>query len=114
MKLNYFQDPGHGWIGVKRSLVQELGIEDKISSCSYQRGQSVYLEEDCDASLLIEALKAKGIEFELVSKHTDKRHPIRSYESFKWVLKLGESMIQISCGNNQIKTHAFNLPFARA
>lgn len=114
MKLNYFQDPGHGWIGVKRSLVQELGIEDKISSFSYQRGQSVYLEEDCDASLLIEALKAKGIEFELVSKHTDKRHPIRSYESFKWVLKLSGTMVQISCGENQMKTHAFNLPFARA
>lgn len=82
LKLRYQQDPGHGWISVKRDLVVKLGISDKISDFSYQRGASVYLEEDCDAGLLIDALKAHGIDYQVISSHTDKRHPIRSYERY--------------------------------
>jgi hypothetical protein len=46
----YTQDPGHGWVAVPKVMLTELGIADKISSCSYMRGDVVYLEEDQDVT----------------------------------------------------------------
>jgi len=77
----FHSDPGHGWLAVKISELIELEIMDKVSSCSYKKGKTAYLEEDCDASLFIDALKKKGIELkfrESFQEHT----PIRSYERF--------------------------------
>jgi hypothetical protein len=73
MKLKFHSDPGHGWLQIPFSEIQRLGIGSKISHYSYmsRRGPNplVYLEEDCDVSIFIEAAKAKGenIEFEDVS-----------------------------------------------
>lgn len=78
----FYTDPGHGWFAVKRADCEALGILEKISPYSYQRGRTVYLEEDCDASVYFAALRAQGIEPTYIEKHTDKRHPIRSYASF--------------------------------
>ncbi len=75
-------DAGHGWLAVKRQELVELGIIDKISHFSYQRGKTVYLEEDCDCSLFINALEAKGIKFERRGGAWRDVSPIRSYESF--------------------------------
>lgn len=83
LKLKFQCDPGHGWLSVKRQLLVDLGILNKVSPYSYQRGKSVYLEEDCDASILLAELRARKIPFELTESHIDKRHPIRSYEGFK-------------------------------
>ena len=84
MKKQYavYNDPGHGWMAVKRQELEELGILNQISSYSYQRGQTVYLEEDCDASLFIQTKKARGEELQIKDQHTDHNSPIRSYESF--------------------------------
>jgi hypothetical protein len=83
MKLNVYNDPGHGWVAIKRDVLIKLGIEHKVSYYSYQRGQTVYLEEDCDMSLLISAARDAGITFGFVDKYTQKRSPIRSYAQFK-------------------------------
>ena len=83
IKIKVYTDPGHGWAAVKRSVLKDFGIEDKISSYSYQKGATVYLEEDCDLSTFVAALKEKGYNPVYIEKHTDKRHPIRSYDSFK-------------------------------
>jgi hypothetical protein len=83
MKLNVYNDPGHGWVAIKRDVLIKLGIEHKVSYYSYQRGQTVYLEEDCDMSLLISAAREAGITFGFVHKYTQKRSPIRSYAQFK-------------------------------
>jgi hypothetical protein len=82
MKLQYFTDPGHGWVKVPFKLLKQLGIAEKISSYSYCRNDSVYLEEDCDLGALYESLISKGIKVELVQKHTNNRSKIRSYSSF--------------------------------
>jgi len=80
----YHQDPGHGWFGVKRAALAELGILDKVSHYSYERGATVYLEEDCDASLFFAAVRARlGRDPAYDSRHTDSRSPIRSYSSFR-------------------------------
>ena len=53
-------DPGHAWLAVKLSEIKMLGIETQISSYSYVKGKTAYLEEDCDAGKFIQAMRAKG------------------------------------------------------
>lgn len=57
LKLISYSDAGHAWLAVKRDLLESLGIADKISGCSYIKGKTVYLEEDCDVSTFINAYK---------------------------------------------------------
>jgi len=82
-KIKFYSDPGHGWGAVKIQKLYELGIADKISSFSYQKGGTVYLEEDCDLATLVTTLASKGIVVKYEEKHTDNRSPIRSYNSFR-------------------------------
>ena len=83
LKLNYFTDPGHGWVSVKLQTLKDLGIADKVSTYSYMRGASAYLEEDCDLSALYAACDARGIQIELTTKHTNNRSPFRSYATYR-------------------------------
>lgn len=81
--LKYYTDPGHGWVAVKRTILRQYGVAANISPYSYQKGDTVYLEEDRDADILIANMRARGAVVELKEKHTDRRHPIRSYETYK-------------------------------
>ena len=83
LKIHFYADPGHGWAKVKRSLLKELGIEDKISSYSYQKGEFVYLEEDCDQYLFWKTMKDQGREVEYIQHHCNGSSSIRNYESFQ-------------------------------
>jgi hypothetical protein len=82
LTFKYYTDPSHGWVAVKRELLHTLNIADKVSYYSYQKGKTVYLEEDCDYSLLINALKEQGIELNIEERHTNNNSPIRSYERY--------------------------------
>jgi hypothetical protein len=86
--ITIYSDPGHAWGKVLRSELKELGILDKISAFSYQRKCHVYLEEDCDLQLYVNALKDKGIELRFKESFTKghRRSKIRSYDSFKVIL----------------------------
>jgi len=81
-KQYYFHtDPGHGWLAVKRNELVRLGILDKISGFSYQRGETVYLEEDCDASIFLNT--KESFQEELKIKETYRENtPIRNYSQF--------------------------------
>ena len=83
-KYNFYADPGHGWLKVKRSELVKLGIADKISCYSYQRNDDVYLEEDCDFSKFEQAKQARGetitVNFQLAREKSSK---IRSYYSYR-------------------------------
>ena len=83
LKLNYFTDPGHGWVSVKLQTLIDLGIHNKISHYSYIRGNSAYLEEDCDLGLLFSACDSIGLKIDLNTKHTNNRSPIRSYDTYR-------------------------------
>lgn len=83
MNIIHYCDPGHGWMKVKRSLLVKLGIADKISAYSYQRADMAYLEEDCDAGLLLRTLDAKGIKWAIKSSHTNKTSRIRNYRRYE-------------------------------
>ena len=82
MKLKWYSDPGHGWLAVKRKVLNEYGVANQISPYSYQRGGTVYLEEDSDAQKMINALAQKGVAIVFQHHQTDRRSPIRSYDCF--------------------------------
>lgn len=82
--FTFYNDGGHGWVKVSKALLKELGIADKVSTYSYQRGENAYLEEDCDASLLVNALKERGIEPKFTDKYSD-RSKIRGYENYVYL-----------------------------
>jgi len=73
-------DGGHGWLAVKRAELVELGILDKVSRYSYQRGDTVYLEEDCDASLFHHAKGFADCSYQ-ETRYRDVS-PVRSYAPF--------------------------------
>lgn len=50
----FHSDPGHGWLAVKMNDLKFFGIESKISEYSYMKGDTVYLEEDCDAGMFFD------------------------------------------------------------
>lgn len=77
-----YNDPGHGWGKVKRQVLSNLGLVDKVSAYSYQYKDNVYLEEDCDLSLLVQTLFALDVRVKFVEKSTNKQSKIRSYESY--------------------------------
>ena len=67
-------------MSVAAGLVK-LGIADKISGCSYMRGEYAYLEEDCDATLF---MNTKNIDNSFVTDHySNKQSKIRNYEPYK-------------------------------
>ena len=63
--FTHHTDAGHGWVEVPKDLASALGFVDDISSYSFHNRDNYYLEEDCDAGLLINALKNRGQEFEI-------------------------------------------------
>lgn len=83
LALKFHSDPGHGWLEVPRKLLDEFGLLHKITSFSYQMGDSVFLEEDCDAGLFLDRMKDLGYEV-FITQHTSPRHdsPIRNYQHY--------------------------------
>ena len=82
--LKFYSDPGHGWLAVKISFLEKIGLHTyDFSVCSYRKGSTVYLEEDCDAVIFMKRLKESFMsdEYGIVFKNTDRRSPIRSYPS---------------------------------
>jgi len=82
--FNFFSDPGHGWMAVKKQQLVELGIAAQITPCSHQRGDTAYLEEDCDASLFFEVFIKKTGERPVLKNHFSNRSSkIRNYDSYR-------------------------------
>lgn len=79
--IKLYTDPGHGWAAVKVSVAQKLGFLSRVSQYSYVKGKTLYLEEDGDLPLYCFAIRESGNTYTFDSKHTDARHPIRSYPS---------------------------------
>lgn len=82
MKIHIYSDPGHAWAKVPHKTLNLYRVQHKISSCSYQRGDYAYLEEDCDLNLFVQAVKDHGESVSFIEHHTDKQSKIRNYESY--------------------------------
>lgn len=82
--FHFYADPGHGWMAVKKQQLVELGIAEKITTFSYQHGDTAYLEEDCDLDLFFEAfIKKTGEKPVLKQHHGNRRSKIRNYDSYR-------------------------------
>lgn len=79
-----YSDPSHGWGKVRRDVLVNLGIADKISRYSYQRGDYAYLEEDCDLTTLCMALNERDTRVKFVEKRSNRDSKIRSYERYEY------------------------------
>lgn len=79
-----YSDPGHAWGKVKRDVLVNLGIADKITRYSYQRGDYAFLEEDCDLTTLCMALNAQDTRLKFVEKPSTRDSKIRSYERYEY------------------------------
>ena len=77
----FHEDPGHGWLEVPMEDLRELGVVGKITSCSYRKGDTAYLEEDLDCSTFAKAAKAAGWTIKPQWVHEDPT-PIRGYRMF--------------------------------
>jgi hypothetical protein len=81
--VTVYSDGGHAWAKVKRQVLLNLGIANKISPFSYQLRDNVYLEEDNDLYVLYQALDSQGVRLKYVEKPSDRQSKIRSYESYR-------------------------------
>ena len=83
INLSFFSDPGHGWVRFSKARLVKLGIADKISRYSYQRGSNAFLEEDCDLTVLINALKGQGYtDIKFKGTPSNRTSKIRGYSSY--------------------------------
>jgi len=83
LTTTYHIDPGHGYVMTTLTLLRELGIENDISQFSYQDGEKVYLEEDCDLSRFTKALTANNIIYTFEEKVHYKDCFVRSLPRYR-------------------------------
>ena len=83
MILHFYADPGHGWLSAPKTLIARLGISDRISSYSYHSESMVFLEEDADAALLIDAMRDSKIPLKIRVHSTSRRSRIRSLPRYR-------------------------------
>ncbi len=88
-QYHLFSDPGHGWLRVKKSEIDSLGIAEKISKYSHTskrwKTKYVFLEEDDDMEVFIAAKKKQNPGWELDAvEHTlpERESIIRSFETY--------------------------------
>lgn len=80
----YYTDSGHGWLAVKRDEIVRLGLENTITSFSYQNGKTVYLEEDYDMSQFYQAKwMIDGVKIGYIYKYHEGTSPIRYYKRYR-------------------------------
>ena len=80
---HFYSDGGHGWLRIDRKEAESLNILDKISTYSYQskNGRFIYLEEDCDAGIYFNAMKAMNVHVD-VKYHHSEYSSIRSFPHY--------------------------------
>jgi hypothetical protein len=83
ISIKVFADPGHAWARFPKAKLVQLGIADKISPYSYMNGANAFLEEDCDLSVLVVALRDRGYEIKFNESHANKQSKIRNYSTYR-------------------------------
>jgi len=76
-------DAGHGWLAVKTKELNELGIADKITSYSFVKGKTTYLEEDSDMTTYITAQEALGNTVQIKEGKNWEVCPVRYFKRYE-------------------------------
>lgn len=79
--LPFIEDARHGWVAVPRKIISILGI--KVSLCSYQQDEVVFLEEDCDYLRFKLGMEAEGRLFRLNPQDDGSTSRIRNFAPYK-------------------------------
>ena len=83
MTFDFYSDPGHGWLKVPMAVLRKnIGAQWRsvFTPFSYERGEYVYLEEDCDLTRFINCMEANGQTVRIRQRpQSEKRSRIRSY-----------------------------------
>jgi hypothetical protein len=58
--LTFHSDPSHGWLAVPASEVARVGVNPTRYSYRSPCGKTLYLEEDCDATAYLAALRMRN------------------------------------------------------
>lgn len=97
MKIyKFYSDAGHGWLAVKIKELMQLGIITHISQYSYMNGATAYLEEDCDASLFLDAYREKNnCDPKYEYKHINGNSAIRSYDRYNTNRAIDVALVEI-------------------
>ena len=82
-KFTFISDAGHGWLEVPIELIKKLGIAKDISDYSYVKDGKVYLEEDSDASIFVEAYKDTYGSIHFIEYDDGDESKIRDYRSYQ-------------------------------
>lgn len=80
--FKHFSDPTHGWLRVDVQSIESVGLTAKsFSPFSYRYSHWLFLEEDCDAGLFVNAyLKKHGRAPKILEVSTRNPSVIRNYE----------------------------------
>jgi hypothetical protein len=81
--FTFYEDPGHGWLEVDKADLKDLGVTDKVSGYSYVKGTSVYLEEDSDMWVFMDAFKSKYGDYPQRVTVYQETTPIRRYREYR-------------------------------
>ena len=79
-KYTVWTDPSHAWIEVPKREVKELGLLDRISTFSFEKGDNLYLEEDVDGAMFLDRINEDI--FELDERYEDESR-VRKYKPYK-------------------------------
>ena len=81
MRFTLYYDAGHGWLAVTEALAATVGLtEGDFTHYSYRQGDTLYLEEDLDASVFIRAWEAARGEMLIHAIDHGDYSPIRNYD----------------------------------
>ena len=82
MSYKFHSDAAHGWLEVPLGDCEALGLKpSNFSRHSYREADTLYLEEDCDLSVFMNAYKTvKGESPEVIEGPYVQDSPIREME----------------------------------
>jgi len=79
----FFSDSGHGWLSVQKDELISLGIDKMISNYSFVQGNTVYLEEDQDLNIFLNAKEKQNPDFKLsVQESYTENSGIRNFQRY--------------------------------
>ena len=87
-------DPGHGWLEVSIQEVRQALLDTSdFSQFSFMRGEKLYLEEDCDATLFIRCWEHHVGPVTIAEKYSRYDHWIRSLTRIKTEIFIDDEII---------------------
>jgi hypothetical protein len=79
----HHQDSGHGWLEVPARELRAMGMEGRITPCSYLYEGKAYLEEDLDAGTFLDMRKLLPKPVAIQNNYMDGMCRIRNYPNYR-------------------------------